>query len=109
MINNNYNLILDMVREKEKFIENNFIHKMIRNKYYDFIARNINKPTEIRMNVKMYESITMLASHSNPHFNSGVIEPIRYMDMEIVIDQSLEDFEVVGYREFINGIKKVIR
>lgn len=97
--------ILKMVKEKEREFKEKFTPIIdIQEDVAKFINKTGFSPEEIRMNIKVYEYLVNAAS-----FNQcRVVTPCKIMGLDIVIDDSLENFEVLGYRDFM-GIKRVIK
>ena len=97
--------VMKIVKEKERMLlEKCPSIKDIEIASYNFTYKTGKYPSEIRMPVKLYEELVVAASFGM----YGNIMPITIMGMNILIDDNLESFEIIGYEDFM-GMKKVIK
>ena len=97
--------IMKVVKEKERaLLEKCPSIKNIETASYNFSFRTGKHPSEIRMSIKLYEELVRGASFGM----DGNVMPITIMGMNILIDDNLESFEIIGYEDFM-GMKKVIK
>ena len=99
------NAILELVKEREEILLKECPSiKDIEIASHKFTFRTGKYPCEIRMPIKLYGELVRATSFGM----DGSIMPTTAFGMEIIIDENLESFEVVGYEDFM-GMRKVVK
>lgn len=98
-----------LLHDKElKRARGNSVNKRIIGRYNDFIYRNYNiEPQKLVVNRSFFEKLLNEIKFLNDGYPS-YLKIKTYMGMEIEIDDSVENFEIIGYRDFL-GVREVVR